>query len=125
MATGSFDQGQASTAAGSLGPVDLCCDAPPYPVVEACRLIGLRSPEDVRWCRAHRFLGGRLRWLEPMAARIWEALSTESRPPEVTCDCRQPLVPLMKYQFTFDTGDTAYYRIGQCDRCSRIYWSEA
>lgn len=32
------------------GSIEFYCDAPPYPVVQACRQIGLQAPEDVRWC---------------------------------------------------------------------------
>ena len=34
-----------------LGPLEVMCDAPSYKVVQACRRVGVRSPEDVRWCR--------------------------------------------------------------------------
>jgi hypothetical protein len=34
-----------------LGPIESRCDAPPYAVVQACRLLDFQTPEDVRWCR--------------------------------------------------------------------------
>jgi hypothetical protein len=34
-----------------LGPIDVCCDAPPYPIVKACAQLGFLMPEDVRWCQ--------------------------------------------------------------------------
>ena len=33
-----------------LGLLEVECDAPPYPIVRACRKLGLIAPEDVRWC---------------------------------------------------------------------------
>ena len=42
-----------------LGPLEVVCDAPPYCIVRACHLIGLRKPEDVRWLRLGSFLKDR------------------------------------------------------------------
>ena len=33
--------------ANDAGIIEIDCDAPPYPVVQACRELGFRSPEDV------------------------------------------------------------------------------
>jgi hypothetical protein len=38
----------------SLGPIDVCCEAPEYPIVEACKQLGFRSPWDVRWLHRSR-----------------------------------------------------------------------
>src|SRR4051812_46320857 len=38
-----------------LGPIDVVCDAPSYPVVRACGRLGFHDPQDVRWCRVNRF----------------------------------------------------------------------
>jgi hypothetical protein len=86
---------------GELGPIDIQCDAPPYPVVRACERLGLRTPQDVRWSRVNRFalLGGQL-----------------------TCSCDQPLPPLESYTFTFVTGKQATYYLAQCPHCNAIFW---
>ena len=33
------------------GPLEIDGDAPPYHIVRACRQLGFRDPEEVRWCR--------------------------------------------------------------------------
>ena len=38
------------------GLSEIECDAPAYSVVQACRKLGLQSPEDVRWCQARERL---------------------------------------------------------------------
>ena len=38
-----------------LGPIEILCEAPPYPIVQACHMIGIKRPEDVRWCRMSQF----------------------------------------------------------------------
>jgi hypothetical protein len=39
-----------------LGPLEVICDAPPYPIVQACNAIGIETPEDVRWSRMSRYI---------------------------------------------------------------------
>ena len=56
--------------AENLGPIDVLCDAPPYPVVKACAGLGFTRPQDVRWCRIDRSKLRRpagLFWLRPSA----------------------------------------------------------
>jgi hypothetical protein len=84
-----------------LGPIDIVCDAPPYPVVRACQRLGFRDPQDVRWCRANHFAAPR------------------------SCACGQTLPPLESYTFTFVTGNQASYLLAQCRRCQSIYWEKA
>ena len=84
-----------------LGPIDIQCDAPSYPVVRACERLGLRNPQDVRWCRVNRYAlpGGRS-----------------------ACTCGELLPLLESYTFTFVTGKQAAYFLAQCDHCHTIFW---
>ncbi len=86
-----------------LGPIDIHCDAPPYPVVRACQRVGLRSPQDVRWCRVNRFA------------------APEGR---AGCRCRQARPRLESYTFTFVTGKQAAYFLAQCEACGTIFWDK-
>jgi hypothetical protein len=90
--------------ADELGPIDIQCDAPPYPVVRACQRLGLRDPQDVRWCRVNRSTAARRRF---------------------ACTCGQPLPTLESYTFTFVTGNQAAYFLAQCGRCGAIFWDKA
>lgn len=104
--------------AKSLGPLDFCCDAPPYVVVQACRNIGIVSPEDVRWCR----IGSRA-----AEAKSWSPLtalrSAVGRAPRL-CSCRAQLPPLCRHTFEFNTRRCLCYLMGQCPECRTVYWDE-
>lgn len=96
----------------NLGPIDVLCDAPPYPVVKACGGLGFVQPQDVRWCRINRRQPRRpagLFWLRGSAPR---------------CSCGQPMPALESYVFTFVSGSQARYHLGQCKRCRAIYWDK-
>jgi hypothetical protein len=107
-----------------LGPIDVQCDAPAYAVVRACRTVGIRDPEDVRWCHAGHFLdiaapGGKVGLLHFLA---WETLLGRC---ETTCNCRAPLPFLERFTFTFSSGREETYLLGQCPRCGTVFWEEA
>ncbi len=109
-----------------LGPIEVDCDAPPYSVVQACRFLGLRRPEDVRWARLSQFLRGCLR---PPQPSLWEAFCGLFRPraPHAgpRCACGRPLPPPREAAFTFNTGATEPYVLIQCPRCHTVFWDEA
>jgi hypothetical protein len=104
-----------------LGPVEMRCEAPPYPVVRACARLGLRTPLDVRWCHLNQFLGEHA---EPQAAigrRLWRWLWGR-RKLQRTCTCGEPLPRLERYplaEFAESEGD---FLLGQCQRCQTIFW---
>ena len=106
---------------GRLGALEIECDAPPYAVVRACRRLGVRSPEDVRWCRIGRLLdrhaGGWL--LGPLA---WWRRWLSRRHEWPACDCGQPLPAPARYTFTFNTGEEADFVLAQCPRCRTVFW---
>lgn len=110
-----------------LGPIDISCDAPPYPIVQACRSIGIRMPEDVRWVRMSR-------WTETQQAAEADGLNRQiskkilgllSGEKTGTCSCGERVPKLGKYRFTFSTGEEMYFLLGQCGGCRSVYWDEA
>lgn len=104
--------------------LELECDAPPYAIVRACRKVGLKSPEDVRWCRkSHR--GKRSHgWISFLASPLWGRLLGRPETDERVCTCGQELLELESYAFTFQNGEQIEYEIGQCPRCRTIYWEK-
>jgi len=107
-----------------LGPIDVCCEAPPYEVVRACEVVGFRTPLDVRWMRVDS-----LQYIRRMPAsffslRWWRALFSVPEPPGLTCTCGKPLPPLRSCCFIYSPGTKSRYALSQCSRCLAIYWNE-
>lgn len=103
-----------------LKPLEICCDAPPYSVVEACEWCGFDSPLDVPWWRLSRLFNGEVQHNSNFF-RLWRWLFGRSRPKKYSCICGQPLHNL-KY-FAFNTvSQKGDYLIGQCHRCRTIFW---
>jgi hypothetical protein len=107
-----------------LGPIDVQCDAPAYAVVRASRNVGIRDPEDVRWCQTSRFVN---EGTERVKAGLfhflaWESLLGRS---QTACSCRAPLPLRERYTFTFSTGREETYVLGQCPRCGTVFWEAA
>jgi hypothetical protein len=108
-----------------LGPVEIECDCPPYAVVQASQRIGLRTPEDVRWCRLGHFLREPPTWRELFSLEgIKGVLGMRDRRKAKTCVCGQPLPCLARYAFTYNTGVEESYLLGQCGRCRTVFWEE-
>jgi hypothetical protein len=108
-----------------LGPLDIDCDCPPYAIVQASKRIGIRRPEDVRWCRLIHFLNEPPSWRELLSLQSWKYFlgGREWRKAKV-CVCGQPLPCLAKYAFTYNTGSEESYLLGQCGRCRTVFWEE-
>jgi hypothetical protein len=105
-----------------LGPLSVECDAPSYAVVCACTLLGLKSPQDVRWRRLSHFRQKR-EALTPFFGRgCWAALFGGKEAPAITCSCGSLLPGLETCSFLFADRRTETYRLGQCDRCRTIFW---
>jgi hypothetical protein len=105
-----------------LGTIHVECDAPPYAVVSASRQLGLRSPEDVRWCRLSRFLHNCTGWrliLNPRAGRLLLGRLGRGR---VVCSCGRDLPNLQRFTFPSSAGRQMCYLLGQCDRCRTVFW---
>jgi hypothetical protein len=96
-----------------LGPIEIVCDAPPYPVVRACAGLGLHAPQDVRWRRFDR-----RRLKRPAGLFPW------LRGGKPSCGCGRPLPELESYTFTFVSGSKMEYFLAQCPHCRTIYWDK-
>lgn len=107
-----------------LGPIEVHCDAPAYPVVRACRRIGIRTPEDARWCRLSHFLTEAGGWKGLFHPLTWKKLLGRD-PDEKTCSCGARLPILEKVTFTFTTGREESYLLGQCGHCRTVFWEES
>src|SRR6266699_1246588 len=96
-----------------LGPIDVSCEAPPYPIVKACQLVQFKRPEDVRWLRASNyleFMGNRLEGLE---VDTWKSFLSSQGPIGTSCSCGRRLPLLDKYQFFFASGSRTHFLLGQ------------
>ena len=110
--------------AKSLGPVEVCCESPPYRVVQSCRWIGINHPEDVRWLRLSTFRElspRRNRGAVTFLRRLFASTETHPDP----CTCGKPLPALEDAVVAFDEGEETIYFIGQCSRCQTVFWDLA
>jgi len=107
--------------ADKLHPLDIRCDAPPFPVVGACQKVGFHSPLDVRWYRLSHFLAARSsRPSTPAGAQVFDTKPAQ----KTTCTCDEPLPKLEQYAITFVLEKVADYRLGQCRRYGTMFWEE-
>jgi hypothetical protein len=106
---------------------DMDCDAPPYPIIRACRKLGFQTPEDVRWCRRQRGAAQPTAGWKLLAPRLWDLLlgrrKATARP--AGCSCAQRPPALHRCTFTMSSGREVGYMIGQCPRCRTIVWEPA
>jgi hypothetical protein len=107
-----------------LGPLEIRCDAPRYPIVRACELIGLRSPLDVPWYHRGRYLSHRDHDSGASGLLGWVQLLYRGRRPGQTCLCGKALPVLREYAFESASGVETNYLLGQCPRCRAIFWQE-
>jgi hypothetical protein len=108
--------------AKQLGPLDLVCEAPPYPIVKACAALGFRNPEDVRWCHVGQFLGERPTWAGTYQFLTADGAVNVSLMLDQHCSCGRGLPPLELYTFLLATGEEVPYFLGQCPRCRTLFW---
>jgi hypothetical protein len=106
----------------NLGLLELECDAPSYPIVRACRKLGMKAPEDVRWCRITRFQRRGHGWMRFLAGRTLGRLFGKHGSEAEVCTCGHTLPNLEGYSFAFSTGEQMDYQLGQCPRCRTIFW---
>jgi hypothetical protein len=107
--------------------MEINCDAPPYPVVQACQRLGIRSPEDVRWRRLSQVFAGEGSQRTAAHNALWKLFFGWGQPAIAggrTCTCGQKLPELGKFTFTYRSGKEATYLLGQCRRCLTIFWDE-
>jgi hypothetical protein len=107
-----------------FGKVEIWCDAPPYPVVEGCSLIGIHSPEDVRWCRLSHFVSGSFPdgGLHEVLAWLKRLFGGADLPQ--ACLCGAELPALAPFRLLCGDDDQPTYLIGQCPRCHTVFWEE-
>jgi hypothetical protein len=108
-----------------LGPLDVECDAPAYAIVHACQNVGIRTPEDVRWCRMSHFLARSEGWKGLFQFLNWESLMGRVQNGEMHCSCGAGLPILETVTFTFTSGRDESLLLGQCARCGTVFWEEA
>jgi hypothetical protein len=109
---------------GQLGSVEICCDDPPYAIVQACRHIHIESPEDVRWLRMSAFRSRQNSGEPSPWSLLWEMLLGSGKQSARTCTCGEPLPELRLVEFRFDPGNVAAYLLGQCHRCRTVFWDD-
>jgi hypothetical protein len=107
-----------------LGPIEICCDAPPYQVVQACRHLCIQFPEDVRWLRMGEFLTRQDRRQQGPSLPFWKMFWKGGLGAARTCTCGALLPELRLVVVTFNTGEKASYLVGQCGRCRTVFWDE-
>ena len=106
-----------------LSPIAIECDAPPYDIVQASGQIGMRTPEDVRWCHRPPPAGRAAAGWRGVPGRIWKLLFAFGIPEGgETCLCGRLLPERSPVLFRSDLrGDTAY-TLAQCGQCRTIFW---
>jgi hypothetical protein len=102
--------------------LDISCDAPPYMIVRASRMVGFRTPEDVPWHRLSHFRHRPFSGRELFTLRTWKELLGFRESRKECCSCGRKLPELTRYTFTLSDGREVDYRIGQCGRCRTIFW---
>jgi len=105
--------------------LDIECDAPPYPIVGACRKLGFQSPEDVRWCSVGNAHPAPPKQRGGLFAQAFNAIFRKTAQQNGDCLCRCRLPELDQYTFTLACGQEKHLLLGQCRRCLTIFWKEA
>lgn len=107
-----------------LGPIDLDCDAPPYPIVHACERLGFESPLDVRWCCLSHCPAPDQDLLYAIAPWKWFAKKGWQGRDGNSCFCGAVLPVMENFAFTLACERVVDFRLGQCRRCKSIFWEE-
>jgi hypothetical protein len=108
-----------------LGPLEILCDSPPYPIVQACSLLGFVRPEDVRWSRLSQYLVDRAGWREVCRVFPWDVLPVNRFLKDSPCSCGEVMPRMQRCLFSASTGQSFTYLLGQCRRCKSIFWEES
>jgi hypothetical protein len=106
-----------------LGPIEIICDAPPYPIVQACVMLEFERPLDVAWRHADRHAAPAEPEDNPDLP-FWNWSGSHTRSRKACCDCGASLPALERYAFQYLSGKTAYFYLGQCSCCQTIFWRE-
>jgi len=105
-------------------PLKIVCDAPAHEIVQASEVVGMRSPEDVRWRRQAMPKGETVK-RKSLARRLWRLLFAFGVPEVVeTCSCGSPLPERCFVLLRRRSGQMIRYALAQCGRCNTIVWHE-
>lgn len=105
-------------------PLKIVCDAPAHEIVQASEVVGMRSPEDVRWRRKAMPTGETVKRMS-FARRLWRLLFAFGVPEVVeTCSCGNSLPERRFVLLRKRSGLTIRYALTQCGRCQSIIWDE-
>jgi hypothetical protein len=106
-----------------LWPIAIECDAPSYDIVKASGQVGMRTPEDVRWCRKPSPARNTAIGWQALAGRIWRLLFAFGLPDaEEVCLCGRPLPERRPVLFRSLSRGEARYALAQCGQCRTIFW---
>jgi hypothetical protein len=106
-----------------LSPIAIECDAPPYNIVKASEQVGMRTPEDVRWCHKPAPPRKAATGWQALTGRIWKLLFAFGLPDgEEECVCGRLLPERFPVLFRSSSGGEACYTLTQCGRCHAICW---
>jgi hypothetical protein len=106
-----------------LSPIAIECDSPPYNIVKASAQVGLRTPEDVRWCRKPSPPRKAPAGWSALPGRIWKLLFAFGLPEgEEECVCGRLVTERFPVLFRSQSGAEACYTLTQCDNCRTILW---
>ena len=106
------------------GPLEIDCDSPPYSIVRACTRIGVRTPEDVRWCRLSGLQEQAANWRQYIRSP-WKLFGSAAGARGKSCVCGHELPRVEEYTFTMISGTEKSYLLGQCQCCRTVFWEEA
>jgi len=105
-------------------PLKIVCDAPAHEIVQASQIVGMRSPEDVRWRRQAMPKGETVK-RKSLVRRLWRLLFAFGVPEiEETCSCGNTLPERRFVVVHKRSGQAIRYALTQCDHCHTIVWDE-
>jgi hypothetical protein len=116
---------EVAAMSGHLEYLEIDCDAPSYPVVQACARLGFRTPWDVRWLRKRHLMSQHGENWSVFSIRTWMQLLGMHRQGAAVCTCGQDLPVLEPYFLPSLPGGESEYFLGQCTRCRTIFWERA
>ena len=106
-----------------LSPIHVECDAPPYEIVKASEQVGMRTPQDVRWCHRPSHSRNEAAGWRGLIGRIWKLLFAFGMSEgEETCLCGRLLPERFPVLFRSPAREDACYTLTQCGRCRTIFW---
>jgi hypothetical protein len=100
------------------------CDAPPYPIVQMCRRLGFRKPEDVRWFHVRPVSRTQRPRAGLFSLRRWMSWIRPTAPDQKSCRCGTPVPAMACCTFVMLSGQEVSLMLTQCSHCHTIHWRE-